>query len=60
MLGIRHTEIRDSESGFGKSDKFLHGLPHFAWEAREHWPGWCPANPRGAEDSRLTPGVVVR
>ena len=36
MLGIRHTVIRDSgfgilESGFGKSDKFLRGLPDFVW-----------------------------
>jgi len=43
MLGIRHTEIRDSESGSGKSDKFLRGLPHFAGEAREHWSGWRPS-----------------
>jgi hypothetical protein len=43
MLGIRHTEIRDSESGFGKSDKLWCGLPHFAWDARKHWPGWRPS-----------------
>ena len=56
ILAIRHTEIRDSESGSGKSDKFLRGLPHFAVEARKHWSGWCPANPHGAADSRLTRG----
>jgi hypothetical protein len=56
MLGIRHTEIRDSESGSGKSDKFLRGLPHFAWEARKHWPesrpsisSWCGRFPLDAE-----------
>ena len=53
-FGIRG--LGSGNGGFGKSDKFLRGLPHFAGEARKHWPGWRPANPRGAADSRLTRG----
>lgn len=62
ILAIPHTAYPISdfgiwESGFGKSDKLwreaLRGLPHFAWESREHWmeslSSWCGRFPLDAE-----------
>lgn len=61
--GIPGFGIRDLGSGNGggwKIGQILVWSAAFRLEARKHWPGWRPANPHGAEDSRLTPGVVVR
>lgn len=59
MLGIPHTEYPISDFGIwdwgvGKLDKLWCGLPHFAGEARKHWPGslssWCGIFPLDARE----------